>query len=241
MANGAAGLSGEDRIPGSLGEPESSPDSVATVPENSPVSNAPGTKGGTAIASQRPVETLRSDAQQNRSRILKVALEALTASPGASLNSIAKRAGVGAGTLYRHFPTREALVLEVYRYEVQQVVDAAPRLLASRPPLDALREWLDCLAHYGMTKAGLGSALSAATASHDALSAETYGPVINALTMLLAANEEAGTIRSGLAPDDVLLILGFLWRIDPAGDWRAQAGRLLDILMDGLRAGAPLT
>jgi hypothetical protein len=65
--------------------------------------------------------------------------------------------------------------------------------------------------------------------------------VIKALTMLLAANEEAGTIRSGLAPDDVLLILGFLWRIDPAGDWRAQAGRLLDILMDGLRAGAPLT
>jgi AcrR family transcriptional regulator len=156
-----------------------------------------------------------------------------------SLNSIAKRAGVGAGTLYRHFPTREALVLEVYRYEVQQVVDAAPRLLASRPPLDALREWLDCLAHYGMTKAGLGSALSAATTSHDALSAETYGPVINALTMLLAANEAAGTIRSGLEPDDVLLILGFLWRIDPAGDWRAQAGRLLDILMDGLRAGAP--
>jgi hypothetical protein len=81
--------------------------------------------------------------------------------------------------------------------------------------------------------------LSAATTSHDALSAETYGPVISALTMLLAANEKAGTIRSGLEPDDVLLILGFLWRIDPAGDWRAQAGRLLDILMDGLRAGAP--
>ncbi|HJY94257.1 MAG TPA: TetR/AcrR family transcriptional regulator, partial [Streptosporangiaceae bacterium] len=140
-----------------VSKPESSPVSV-TVPESSPLSNTPGRQGGTAIASQRPVETLRSDAQQNRSRILEVALEALTASPGTSLNSIAKGAGVGAGTLYRHFPTREALVLEVYRYEVQQVVDAAPRLLASRPPLDALREWLDCLAHYGMTKAGLGSA-----------------------------------------------------------------------------------
>jgi hypothetical protein len=98
---------------------------------------------------------------------------------------------------------------------------------------------MDRLAHYGMTKAGLAEALSAATTSHDALSAETYGPVINALTMLLAANEKAGTVRSGLDPDDVLLILGFLWRIDPASDWRAQAGRLLDILMDGLRAGAP--
>jgi hypothetical protein len=129
-------------------------------------------------------------------------------------------------------------VLEVYRYEVQQLVEAAPALLESRPPLDALRAWLDCLAHYGMTKAGLGSALSAATTSHDALSAETHGPVINALTMLLAANEEAGTIRNGLDPDDILLVLGFLWRIDPASDWRAQAGRLLDLLTDGLRAGA---
>jgi hypothetical protein len=98
---------------------------------------------------------------------------------------------------------------------------------------------MDRLAHYGMTKAGLAEALSAATTSRDALSAETYGPVSTALTMLLDVNEKAGTVRSGLDPDDVLLILGFLWRIDPTSDWRAQAGRLLDILMDGLRAGAP--
>jgi AcrR family transcriptional regulator len=80
-------------------------------------------------------ESLRADAQQNWERILKVALESLTSSSDASLNSIAKKAGVGPGTLYRHFPNREALVLEVYRYEVQQLVEAAPVLLETGPPI----------------------------------------------------------------------------------------------------------
>jgi AcrR family transcriptional regulator len=187
----------------------------------------------------RPSEPLRSNARQNRERILAVAHEALIASSDASLNSIAKGAGVGIATVYRHFPTREALVLEVYRHEVQQLAEAAPALLASHPPLDALRAWMDRLAHYGMTKAGLAEALNTASTSHDSLAAESYGPVIGALSMLLKANEEAGTVRPGLDPDDVLLILGFLWRIDPKSDWRSRADRLLGLLMDGLRAGAP--
>jgi len=191
------------------------------------------------MVAQRQAEPLRADAQQNRDRILEVALEAFTASGAASLNSIAKQAGVGIGTLYRHFPTREALVLEVYRHEVRQLADAAPVLLETRPPIDALRAWMDRLAHYGMTKAGLADALSTAATSHDGLAAETYGPVIRALSMLLQANEQAGTVRAGLDPDDVLLIMGFLWRIDPRTDWRSRSGRLLDLLMDGLRAGAP--
>jgi hypothetical protein len=82
-------------------------------------------------------------------------------------------------------------------------------------------------------------ALNNASTSHDSLAAESYGPVIGALSMLLKANEEAGTIRPGLDPDDVLLILGFLWRIDPGSDWRSRADRLLSLLMDGLRTGAP--
>ena len=188
---------------------------------------------------QKQAEPLRADAQQNRDRILEVAHDALTASGTASLNSIAKAAGVGIGTLYRHFPTREALVLAVYRHEVQQLVDAAPLLLETQPPIDALRQWMDRLAHYGMTKSGLADALFTATTTHDALSAETYGPVIGALSLLLQANERAGTIRPGLDPDDVLLILGFLWRIDPKTDWRSRSSRLLDLLMHGLRAGAP--
>jgi AcrR family transcriptional regulator len=188
---------------------------------------------------QKPVEPLRSNARQNRERILEVAHDALTASSTASLNSIAKKAGVGIATVYRHFPSREALVLAVYRHEVQQVEEAAPRLLETRAPIDALREWMERLAQYGMTKHGLAEALRAATSSHDGLVAEAYGPVIGAITMLLQACEEAGSIRPGLDPDDVLLAMNGLFRMDPAGDWQSQAGRLIDLLMDGLRAGAP--
>ena len=187
----------------------------------------------------RQARPLRTDAQQKRARILAVAIEALTESSTASLNSIAKKAGVGIGTLYRNFPTREALVLEVYRHEVQQLVDAAPELLATMPPLDALRAWLDCAAHYAITKAGLADAFSSVTTSHEGLSAETYELVLGALSLLLHANEQGGTIRAGLDPADVLTLLGFLWRIDPIGDWRSRSGRLLDLFVDGLRAGAP--
>ena len=187
----------------------------------------------------RQIEPLRADAQQNRARILAVAAEAFTESSTASLNSIAKKAGVGIGTLYRHFPTREALVLEVYRHEVQQLIDAAPLLLATMPPLDALRAWLDRAAHYGVTKTGLAEAFSTVTTSHEGLAAETYGLVLGALSLLLHANEQAGTIRAGLDPADVLVLMSFLWRIDSVGDWRSRSDRLLDLFMDGLRAGAP--
>ncbi|MFD1049329.1 TetR/AcrR family transcriptional regulator, partial [Kibdelosporangium lantanae] len=88
----------------------------------------------------------RSDAQQNRARILTIARDVLTEDGDASLNSIAKRAGVGPGTLYRHFPNREALVLEVFRAEVQKLVDWAPELLRTEPPLVALRRWFERLA-----------------------------------------------------------------------------------------------
>ena len=180
---------------------------------------------------------LRADAQQNRDRIIEVARDALEASADASLNSIAKKAGVGAGTLYRHFPTREALVLAVYRYDVQQLADSAPELLAAHPPLTALRLWCDRLAHYGRIKHGLADVLHAATS--DGLVDEAYGPVIGAITQLLTACERAGAVRTGLVPDDVLLLLGFLWRIDDGDGAAARADRLLGLVMEALRAGAP--
>jgi AcrR family transcriptional regulator len=185
---------------------------------------------------QRP-ESLRADAQHNRDHILEVARDALAASGDASLNSIAKRAGVGPGTLYRHFPTREALVLAVYRQDVQQLVDSAAVLLTEHPPLEALRLWFDRLAYYGRIKHGLADVLHAATS--DGLAGETYGPVISAITLLLAACEQAGSIRPGLDPDEVLLMVGFLWRIAARDDWRERASRMLDVVIDGLRAGAP--
>src|SRR6478609_1150457 len=97
----------------------------------------------------------RSDARRNRDAILAAALEALSESPDASLNAIAKRAGVANATLYRHFPTREALVLASYQYEVGRLVDAADSLLRRHAPLDALGRWVDRLAHYAVTKHGL--------------------------------------------------------------------------------------
>ena len=181
-------------------------------------------------------DALRADAQENRKRILEAAREALAASADASLNSIAKNAGVGPGTLYRHFPNREALVLAVYRYDVQQLADAAPALLADHPPLEALRLWFDRLAHYSMIKHGLADVMHSATS--DGLAGETYEPVIGAITQLLQACTADGSIRAGHDPDDVLLLLGFLWRIDLGPGADARAGRLLDLVMDGLRSGA---
>ncbi|MEU9623644.1 MULTISPECIES: TetR/AcrR family transcriptional regulator [unclassified Streptomyces] len=182
---------------------------------------------------------LRPDAQRNRERILEVALVELTRKADVPLSAIAKQAGVGQGTFYRNFPHREALVLEVYRYEMQQVADTAVELLRTRAPDHALREWMDRLAQYAMAKAGLADALRKTTSRYGSLAQLGHGPVTGAVTLLLNANEEAGTIRPGLTPDDFVLAIAGLWQIDPHGDWRPRATRLLDLVMDGLRAGAP--
>jgi AcrR family transcriptional regulator len=208
-----------------------------TVPENSPFfkySAARSTRGKEDDVVQDQREPLRADAQLNRERILGVAHDALAESGDASLNSIAKRAGVGAGTLYRHFPTREALILAVYQHEVQGLVESVPALLSEHPPLEALRLWFEELAGYVKIKHGLGDALHAATAED--IVSETYGPVTNAIGQLLRAGEDAGTVRPGLDPGDVLLLMGFLWRTGPGEQGKAQAARLLDLVIDSLRA-----
>jgi AcrR family transcriptional regulator len=178
--------------------------------------------------------TLRADAAKNRDHILAVAHDAFAESGETSLNTIAKRAGVGAGTLYRHFPTREALILAVYEHDVQRLVDSVPDVLRRRAPLDALRAWFETLADYIRVKHGLGEAMHTA-AVQDAINA-TYAPVIEAVTTLLAACVDDGSIRPGLDPDDVLLLMGFMWRTEhsPAGKRRAR--RVMDLAIDGLRA-----
>jgi AcrR family transcriptional regulator len=200
---------------------------------------ADGTVGhGAGQQSDSPrADSLRADAQHNRDRILEAARESFGASGEASLNSIAKKAGVGPGTLYRHFPSREALVLAVYRYDVQALADSAAGLLSEHEPLRALRLWFDRLAYYGQIKRGLADVLH--TATSDGLAGETYGPVVGAITLLLTACTGDGSIRPGIEPDDVLLLLGFLWRIDPGGDADARAARLLDLIVAGLKADGP--
>ncbi len=180
--------------------------------------------------SPRPAQ--RSDAEQNRARILDVARTALAESGEATLSSIAKLAGVGQGTMYRHFPTREALLLTVYRQDVQAVIAAAPTLLAAHPPDRALRLWFDRLASYGQIKHGLADAFEAATRAD--LSGEYYGQVTGAITLLLQACQQAGTVRQDIDAGEVLLLVGFLWRLGHA-DWENRSRHLLDLVMDGLR------
>jgi AcrR family transcriptional regulator len=182
---------------------------------------------------------LRSDAQRNRERILEVALAELTRSADAPLSAIARKAGVGQGTFYRNFPNREALVLEIYRYEMQQVADTAALLLETREPDRALREWMDRLARFAMAKAGLAEAIRQAMHASGSLAKPGHTPVTDAAEVLLRACEEAGTIRPGVTTDDFFLAIAGLWQIDPHGDWQLRTARLLDLVMDGLRAGAP--
>jgi AcrR family transcriptional regulator len=183
-----------------------------------------------------PHDTLRADAQQNRDRILKVAHDAFARSSDASLNSIAKQAGVGAGTLYRHFPTREALLLAVYRHDVQTLVDSVPQMLDEYEPLDAFRLWFERLAGYVRIKHGLGDALHTA-AAQDVVD-QTYAPVTAAIAALLRSCADAGALRPDLEAGDVLLLMSCLWRIDSSDDGETQAARLFKLAVDGLRVVA---
>ncbi len=174
----------------------------------------------------------RRAAAGNRARILEVAHELLARSGAASMNEIAKRAGVGAGTLYRHFPTREALILAVYQHDVQRLVDSVDDVLAAHPPLEAFRVWFGALADYIRVKHGLGEALHSA-AIQDAIN-DTYAPVISAVATLLDACVAEGSVHPGLDPADVLLLMGFLWRVADDEQGREQARRVADIAITGM-------
>ena len=178
----------------------------------------------------------RSDARRNRDAILAAAIVALTESPDASLNAIAKSAGVANATLYRHFPTREDLVLATYEHEVGRLVEAASSLLETEAPIEALRTWVERLASYAVTKHGLADALRKATSpGSDLSSTDTYNAIVAALDQLLQANIAAGTLRPGLDGEDVILALAGLWQLDPKSDWQAQAKRIYDIVLGGLQ------
>lgn len=174
---------------------------------------------------------VRSDARENRARILAAAREALAADGNTSMNQIAQRAGVGAGTLYRNFPTREALVLAVYQDEVARIVGTVPGLLAKMPPLEALRHWTTDLVEAMRRKHGLGDALS--PGAHQAISEQSYGPVIAAITELLDAGKKDGSIRVDADPGDFLQLTGALWRAATSPQDRAP--RMLALILDGLR------
>ncbi|REC98991.1 TetR family transcriptional regulator [Ectopseudomonas oleovorans] len=191
----------------------------------------------------RNARRTRSDALQNRERILSVALEELTQCAEIPLSAIAKKAGVGQGTFYRHFATREALVLEVYRYEMLQVADYAVQLLDTVSPDKALRTWMSRLAEYAVNKAGLAKAMRDVSGLGNCVVKETYAPVTAAAQILIDANVKAGIIREGITADDFFLALAGIWhaQFDTVDD--RQLVWLLDFVMDGMRvkgAGEPI-
>ena len=173
----------------------------------------------------------RKDALTNRERILTAARAAFAAGSSASLPAIARQAGVGIGTLYRHFPSREALIVELYRHDIQYLIDLAPALAASQPPLKALRLWFGEVARYGQLKYGAAEVIHAATSDD-----EYYEPFVNAIAVLLGHGAADGSLKKGLDPEDVLMQLSVLWRIDPEHGGEARAARILDLIVDGLRA-----
>ena len=179
---------------------------------------------------------LRADAQRNRDKLLDVAVRAFSRGrPEVTLEAIARDAGVGIGTLYRHFPTREALVEAAYRNELARLCDAVPDLLAAGPPDRAARIWMDRFVDYMTTKHGMADALRTVIASGGNPFAESRDRLLAAVTALLEAGVAAGTLRSDIAPSDVLTSLSGVSMVTANQAQPDQARRILDLLVDGLR------
>ena len=180
---------------------------------------------------------LRADAQRNRDRLLEVAARAFATGGDVTLEAIAREAGVGIGTLYRHFPTREALVEAAYRNELARLCESAAELLAANPPDHALRLWMDRFVDYTTTKRGMKDALRAVVASGGNPFAHSRDRMVEALDLLLRAGGDAGTLRPDADASDLLAGLSGVSLAAGEPAQRAQAGRLLDLLVDGLRFG----
>lgn len=183
--------------------------------------------------------TLRADARRNRDRLVEAAA-AVFAGQGvaAPLEEIARRAGVGIGTLYRHFPTREHLVGLVYRREVETLCAAADVLARERRPDEALAEWMLRFVDYIATKRGLSTSLRLLATTNSALFADSSGMITGALDRLVGAAVADGSIRSDIESADLLHALSGIYGAPDTPDWRDRSRRLVTLLMDGLRQGA---
>lgn len=181
----------------------------------------------------------RADAQRNRDRLLEAAKVAFTrAGPDINLDELAKEAGLGVGTLYRHFPTRDALIEAVYRNEVQTLAEAATTLAATQAPLDALRGWMRLFVDYIATKHLIAPALNAIVGGPSQLFATTGEQMKVAIRSLVSRAVASGDIRPDLDPFDLLRALVGVANVAASPDWEASAKRLVDILIAGSRPNA---
>ena len=190
----------------------------------------------TKLDSAKPDRRLRADSIRNRERLLKAAAAVFSSGgPDASLEAVAKRAGVGIGTLYRHFPTREALFEAVYRHEVDQIGELAERLAKEEAPLDALRHWLHANVRLVATKKGMLAALALAATGRPELYAYSFDRLTKAVGSLLRRAIKAGEVRSDIKPEELLrALVGMCYMHDKPG-WQNSVLHLVDIFVDGLR------
>jgi AcrR family transcriptional regulator len=184
----------------------------------------------------RKIRKPRADAIRNRERVLEAAKAVFSAGgPDASLEAVARCAGVGIGTLYRHFPTREALFEAVYRREVQQLADLAQQLMEETEPLEALRHWMRSNVEFVATKKGMAAALALAAYKNSELFSFSFDQLTKAVGQLLNRAIAAGEIREDISPEDLLrALIGMCHMYDQAG-WQASVLRLVDVFIDGLR------
>jgi AcrR family transcriptional regulator len=183
-------------------------------------------------ASRKP----RADALRNRERVLEAARNVFSAGgPGASLEAVANAAGVGIGTLYRHFPTREALFDAVYRHEVQQLAAFAERLKKGTEPTEALRQWLHALVKFVATKKGMSAALALAISQDSDLFSYSSDLLMRSAGDLRDRATAAGEIRNDISAEDLIrTMVGMCYTHDQPG-WQKSVLRLADVFIDGLR------
>lgn len=181
-------------------------------------------------------QTQRADARENRRRLVEAARSAFASGESVALEDIAARADVGIGTLYRHFPKREALVAAVYHDQIEDLRAGADALLARHAPLEALRRWMDLFAEWATAKRGMVETLAAMRRSGALDFDASRGEIEGILATLLAAGRDAGVLRADADPADVRSLLAGALAVaeDPT-----QAGRLFDLVLDAVKAGRP--
>jgi AcrR family transcriptional regulator len=180
---------------------------------------------------------LRADASRNRDTLLAAATRAFASSDAEpSMRAIAREAGVGIATLYRHFPTRESLVDAVYRDQIGRLTLGARDLLGQVPPAEALRRWMDLFGDWLMTKHGMINTLLAMIEAGEIAFAQTRAELLDVVTTILDAGRAAGDLRADVTAEDIVASLAGIFTVVGKPEQHAQATRLLNLLMDGLRS-----
>jgi AcrR family transcriptional regulator len=193
-----------------------------------------------AAAGRAAAKPLRADARRNREQLLAAAVDLFDErGVEAPLEEIARRANVGIGTLYRHFPTRDAVIEAVYRREVVVRCSGVDDLIRDLEPADALATWMRSFAVYVARKRGMATALKSVLGVDSELFRESRERTQGAISRLVDNAVAAGVIRGDVDPEDLLRAMGGICMATDSPDWSKRTARLIDLLLDGLRYGAP--